>query len=257
MSDQEPGPTHTPYGQPESSGSSPYGQGGAYGQQPSYGQSPYGHQPANASQPTGRRPGTVTAAAWIAIVFSALTALLFGLIALALVVARDQIIAEMERTPEFQDLDYDIDQAYGVTVAILFGVVVWSVIAIVLAVFVLRRSGVARILLVISSAAAALLSLLGIASAITAVTLLAALATIVLLFVGGAGAWFKGSDAGSGGYPGGSSGYQPEQYGSPYGSPYGGQQGGTTYPSSGDPYGQQQPPADGGSEYPPREYPGR
>ena len=44
-----------------------------YGQQPAYGQQPYGQQPSG-----DQRPGTVTAAAWITIVFSAITAALFG-----------------------------------------------------------------------------------------------------------------------------------------------------------------------------------
>ena len=59
----------------------------------------------------------------------------------------------------------------------------------------LRRSNVARILLVISSAVVALFSLLSITSGVSAVWLVAAIAVIVLLFVGGAGDWFKGAVA--------------------------------------------------------------
>lgn len=266
MSDQEPGPTHTPYGQPD-----PYGQQGQpspYGQQPSYGAPPV---------QTDRRPGTVTAAAWITIVFSGLTAVLFGFTGLALLVARDQVITEMERVPEFQDAGIDADAAVGVLVAFILGLVVWALIALVLAVFVLRRSNVARILLVISSAVVALLSLLGITSGVSAITLIASVAVIVLLFVGGAGAWFarKGSQGGhpGGGYP--SAGHRGTGYGTdPYGT---GSQGGDTYgsnpygtqpapeapradnpygqpPSSDNPYGQ---PPSGGSDYPPKDYPGR
>ena len=256
MSDQEPGPTHTPYGQPD-----PYGQQGQpspYGQQPSYGAPPVQDD---------RRPGTVTAAAWITIVFSGLTAVLFGFTGLALLVARDQVITEMERVPEFQDAGIDADAAVGVLVAFILGLVVWAVIALVLAVFVLRRSNVARILLVISSAVVALLSLLGITSGVSAITLIASVATIVLLFVGGAGDWFarKGSQGGhpGGGYPSAGhpgTGYATDPYGSnPYGTqpapeapradnPYG------QPPSSDNPYGQ---PPSGGSDYPPKDYPGR
>ena len=249
-----------PYGQQPTSpyGQSPSGQSYPYGQQPSYGAASYGSQP-------GKRPATVTAAAWIAIVFSALTAALFGLIGLLLVVARDQAITEIQKSPEYRDLDFDVDQAYGVAVAMMLGIVVWAVIAIVLAVFVLRRSNVARILLVISSAVAAVLSLLGIASGITIVTLLATAATIVLLFVGGANAWFKGDGPGStGGDQYGSYGgqaYGDQSYGSQsYGSqqPGYGQQGSTPPPSSENPYGQPAPGQDGstgGSDYPPRSTP--
>lgn len=266
MSDQEPRPTHTPYGQPD-----PYGQSSPYGQQ---GQpSPYGAPPVQAD----RRPGTVTAAAWITIVFSGLTAVLFGFTGLALLVARDQVITELERVPEFQDAGIDADAAVGVLAAFILGLVVWALIALVLAVFVLRRSNVARILLVISSAVVALLSLLGITSGVSAITLIASVAVIVLLFVGGAGDWFarKGSH---GGYPGGgypSAGYPGTGYGTdPYGA---GSQGGDTYgsnpygtqpapeapradnpygqpPSSDNPYGQ---PPSGGADYPPKDYPGR
>ena len=288
MSDQDPGPTHTPYGQP-SGQPDPYGQSNPYGQPPAgglpYGQQPYGQQPVRPApygQPTSdRRPGTVTAAAWITIVFSAIVAAVFGFTTLALIVARDQVITEMERVPEFQDANIDADAAVGVLVAVMLGLVVWSVIAIVLAVLVLRRSNVARILLVISSSVTALLSLLSITSGITIVTLIAAVATIVMLFAGGASAWFKRMPAhgGYGGYPGDPYGTppagpygqpvrpapsgQPDPYGqsapqqpSPYGNPYGSQPGQDSAPQypppSENPYGQP-PPGRRGWVRPPAE----
>ncbi len=270
MSDpQEPGPTHTPYGQ------QPYGQ--PYDQQPPYGQS---------SGPGGdRRPGTVTAAAWITIVFSGIVTLIFGVTTLGLIVARDQVITEKENEPEFQDANIDADAAVGVLVAVMLGLVVWSIIAIVLAVLVLRRSTVARILLVISSSVAALFSLLSITSGVSLVLLIAAVAVIVLLFTGGAGDWFKRLPAqadGYGGYPGGGrygtppagpygtgsqdsgqygdpSGQSQPQQPSPYGNPYGqdqGQDAGPQYPPpSENPYGQ--PPQTDGGDHPPKDYPGR
>ena len=70
----------------------------------------------------------------------------------------------MESVPEFQDANIDADAAVGVLVAVILGLVVWAVIAIVLAVLVMRRSNVSRILLVISSAVVALFSLLGVTS---------------------------------------------------------------------------------------------
>jgi hypothetical protein len=277
MSDreQEPGPTHTPYGQQD-----PYGQASPYGQ-PAGQSYPYGQQPAYGAAPqqADRRPGTVTAAAWLTIVFSAVTAFVFGFTGLAMLVARDQVITEMERVPEFQDANIDADAAVGVLVAVMVGLVVWSLIAIVLAVLVLRRSNVARILLVISCAATAILSLLSVASGVTLAPLVAAIATVVLLFTGGASDWFKRVPSSSGGYPGGGypggpSGYPAQPYGSPYGAqpgqdapqpppaenPYG------QPPPAGNPYGQppsaenpygQLPPSEGGSDHPPRDYPGR
>lgn len=270
----EPGPTHQPYGQ-----------GDPYGQQPGGQPYPYGQQPAYGQQPTGdRRPGTVTAAAWISIVFSAISAVMFGFTGLALLVARDEVIREMERVPEFQDANIDADAAVGVMVAVILGLVVWAIVAIVLSVFVLRRSNVARILLVISSAVVALLSLLGVTSGVSIVTLIASIAVIVLLFVGGAADWFKGTSSGAGSYPGymgqygGQSGDQYGQSGDQYGNPYG-QSGQSPQspqyppPPSGTPYGQDNPYGQGsqdnpygqprpssdddGSEHPPRDYPGR
>jgi hypothetical protein len=267
MSDQEPGPTHTPYGQPS-------GQPDPYGQPPAgqpYGQQPYGVQPSpyGGGQPpygggpvTGdRRPGTVTAAGWITIVFSAITALIFGFTAMALVVARDQVITEMEKYPEFRDADIDADAAVGLLVAVMLGLVVWTIIAIVLAVLVMRRSNVARILLVISCGVTALLALLSITSGVSIVLLVAAIATIVLLFTGGAGDWFKRLPAQVGGPYGSPPADTPgSQTPSPYGNPYGSEQGqdsGPQYPPpSENPYGQR-PPSDGDADGPPRDYPGR
>ncbi len=67
---------------------------------------------------------------------------------------------------------------------------IWSAIAIVLGVLALKRSRVARIALVVSAAVTAMVSLLAIGSFISAITLIGAVATIVLLFTGGAGDWF-------------------------------------------------------------------
>ncbi|MCK9822037.1 hypothetical protein NOCD_00885 [Nocardioides cavernae] len=293
---EHPGPSQNPYGQPVPSGQdNPYGQ--SYGQQPAgqqpygYGQQPYGGVPTRSGD---KRPGTVTAAAWITIVFSAITAVLFALGGLGLLVARDDVIAEMERVPEFQDANIDAESAVGVLVVVLLGVVIWCLVAAILAVFVLRRSNVARILLVISAAVAAVFALIGITSGISLVPLVACLATIVMLFVGGAGDWFKRVPdlGGYPGYPGDPAGYQAGAYGG-YGStgadPYQQQgqqpeqqtpQGGTAYPDpygnpygtpsqpqpggSPNPYGQVPPthqdpdaPDDGNGDHPPRDYPGR
>jgi hypothetical protein len=292
MSEQQPGPSQNPYGQPV-----PSGQGNPYGQQPTghgygYGQQPYGGTPTRSGD---KRPGTVTAAGWITIVFSALTAVLFAFGGLGLLVARDEVIAEMERVPEFQDTNIDADAAVGVLVVVLLGVVLWCLAAAVLAVFVLRRSNVARILLVISASVAAVFALIGITSGFSLVPLVACLATIVLLFVGGAGDWFKrvpafGGPGDPAGYQAGTYGgygatpadpyqqhgqqphqpHQPQQgadYPNPYGNPYGApsqpQPGGSPNPYGEVPPTHHDPDAPNGEgnpgsqDYPPRDYPGR
>ena len=271
MSEQEPGPSQNPYGQPtnphgqQSSTPNPYGQ--AYGEQApqAYGEQqapqPYGEQ----QQPYGApyapsgggdsRPGTVTAAGWITIVLSGLSAALFGIVALLFLVARDSIVDEMERVPEFEQANLDPDSVVGVMVAFMLVLVIWAVISLVLGIFVLRRSNVARILLVISSAVVAIGSLLSITSGLSAVWLIGAVAVIVMLFLGGAGDWFgRTSGPGAGGYQGYGSGYGDQQPG----SPYGGQQPGQ---GQNQPYGTQPPgdtpPPQGSTDYPPTDYPGR
>ena len=193
----------------------------------------------------------------------------------------------MERVPEFQDANIDAESAVGVLVRPprLRDLVPDGRRSS--RSFVLRRSNVARILLVISASVAAVFSLIGITSGFSLVPLVACLATIVLLFVGGAGDWFKRvPDFGGGypdGYPGDPAGYQAGAYGTPHGAqpgtPYDQQHGvqpgqdapPPQYPSADNPYGQPpsqeqppgadnpygQPPSEGGTDYPPKDYPNR
>jgi len=189
MSDQQP-----PWGPPPPE--NPYGQqppANPYGQQPPanpYGQpgAPYG-QPARDPE---RRPGTVTAAGIVTIVLSGLSFLLYSVVALLTLVARDDMIdaIEDELTADQRDTFGGDDLATFITV-IMVVFAVWCLIALVLAIFAMRRSNVARILLVVSSAVTALVSLLGIASGVSAVTLIAGVAVIVLLFTGGANEWYS------------------------------------------------------------------
>ena len=140
------------------------------------------------------RPGTVTAAGWITLVVSGLSAILYGFLTLAMIVAKDDVLREIDKALAEQGStgDFDAESAFGVVVGVLVVVIVWCLIACVLAMFVLRRSNAARITLVVSAVVAGLLSLLGIGSVVSAIPLLACLATVVLLFTGGAGDWFAG-----------------------------------------------------------------
>lgn len=191
------GQPQQPYGQqPPPYGQQPYGQQ-PYGQQPGYGQPAYGQQPygyqAPAYSPYGasngdRRPGTVTAAGVITLIFSGLTLALFAIIGIVVVAAKDEFITRIENQPGFQDISPNDVVSVVAVVCLVFAI--WCIIAMVLAVFTMRRSNGARIGLVISSALVAILSLLGITSGGSAVTLLASIAVIVLLFTGGANEWF-------------------------------------------------------------------
>lgn len=159
-------------------------------QPPAYGQ-PYGAQP-YVGQPSGRRPGTVTAAGILTLVFSVLTGLAFVGIVVAFQAARSDMVDSLQGDPTFDDFDPDTIVNAGVVVSIV--VVVWCVVAAVLGVLVMKRSRVARVLLVVSSVVAALISLVGILSLISALPLIASIATVVLLFTGGANDWFAKRD---------------------------------------------------------------
>ncbi len=205
-------PPANPYGQPPAN---PYGQPPAAPQAPQESQPPpYGAQPPNAApaqytaqyaqpgQPYGespgyglsadpdKRPGTVTAAGIITLVLSGLT-LALGLIGLiGLTAARDDFAEEINRTSGLEDIDPDA--AFAAAFAVLVVFLVWCLAAMILAVLAMRRSSVARILLIISAVMTALVSLLAIASLISAVTMIGAITVTVLLLTGGAGQWYAG-----------------------------------------------------------------
>ena len=207
----QPAEPTAPYGQQppaqQPPAPSPYGQQPAYGQpvygQPAYGQPGYG-QPAYGQQgygDPGRRPGSVTAAGVLTLIFSGLSLLIFGFVLVAFLVARDLVVEEMGNAPGFENIDPN-DVVTGVVV-MMVGLVLWCIVAMVLAVFAMRRSNGARVGLVISSVLAAILCLISIQSAISGLPLIACIVTIVCLFAGGANAWYSGRPGGgSGGWQG-------------------------------------------------------
>lgn len=193
-----------PYGQP------PYGQP-PYGQdpyaQPPYGQAPYaapyGQAPFAAAYgqvvDPDRRPGTVTAGGLIAILTSGLSAVLTGLGIIGLLAARNDFLDAVRDDPDFQASGLSADSLFGVVMGVLVFAVVCSLVGCLLGFLVLRRSNVARILLVISAGIVAVVSLAGIASILPVLWLAASAATVVLMFTGGANQWFAGR--GTQGYP--------------------------------------------------------
>ena len=195
---QQPSPSGGSYpgsypGQQPSSGG-----GGSYpgypGGQPGYQQQQYGQGTHGGS---GQRPGGVTAAAWITIIMSALTGILWLLLGLAMLVAGDEIndefqkdeavMAELDRagvTP--QQLEDGI-QVFGI-VCMVIGLLMLAVI--LLARGVLKGSNGARIGLVIASVLTILVGILFIGSVISILWIIAGIAVIVLLYVGDASRWF-------------------------------------------------------------------
>lgn len=198
---QPPAYEQQPYGQPV------YPQPGQPGQP--YGQQPYQPWPGAASsggQRLDKRPGTVTAAAWLTWVFTSITALFATVMVGVFAAASDEIVDELRADPVWTDLQGQLDAA-GLTIddlttMMLVGgivVLIWCLIAFVVAIFAFRRQNWARIVLVVSAAVSALVCLVTIASFVTVVPLAASIATIVLLFVGGANDWYARRGA-PGGY---------------------------------------------------------
>lgn len=185
-----------PYGQ-QTYGQAPYAEQ-PYGQQPygqaPYGQQPYGQAPYGTAYPVpvdpDKRPTTVTVGALIAIVASLLTGLLTGLGVVGLLVARNDFLSEVRNNPDFDEANLDADSLFMAVLVFLVIVVIWSLLGCLLGYWAMRRSQVARVLLVISAGVVALGALVSIASLVSAVWLLAAVATMVLMFTGGANDWY-------------------------------------------------------------------
>ncbi len=202
-------PTDQPASQPEPPASQPeqpFGQPApqqGYGQ-PQYGQPQYGTPapPYGYGNPTGpdpdKRPTTVTIAAVVTMVLSGITLAILVIGTAALGIARDEVVDQLEGEPGLEGIDPS--QIVSVLFVVFGAFIVWCLIAIVLAIFAMRRSNGARIGLVVSSALTAALSLLAITSGTSIITLVAAIAVIVCLFAGGASQWYsrKSGSYGSG-----------------------------------------------------------
>lgn len=162
------------------------------------GDEPY---PAHGATPAGplRRPGTVTAACVLTWVFSAIALIGSVIQALAITGGRDEVIAELEKNEDWETIQDQMDvnaadfvDAMGV---FLWVVAALSLLAILLAVFTFRGGRGARVGLVVLSAITALIALLLSVAIIPFLWVIVCVTTIVLLFVGGAGAWFASKGA--------------------------------------------------------------
>lgn len=188
---QYPGQQHPPQ---QSAGSYP----GYPGGQPGYGQQQHGQAGQGQYGGDMQRPGGVTAAAWIAIVMSALTGLFWLLAGLAMLLGGDAIsdavrdddafVAELERANLTMTQFEDGVRVFG---AISIGIGLLILAVILIARGVLKGSNGARIALVVASAITAIIGLLLITSVISLLWIAAAIAVIVLLYVGDANRWFE------------------------------------------------------------------
>ncbi|MDQ3164677.1 MAG: hypothetical protein M3Q17_00700 [Actinomycetota bacterium] len=183
-----PGPSGPPpqYGQPQ-----PYGQPPPYGQPqypPPYGQPQHGQPYGGSPVVPQRRPSSVTAAAVVTIVLSGIAAPFGLLVTLAYLLDRDGFAQEIEQNDAFAGIGVSSD----VVATFLFGyfliAFILAIVAIFVAIKMLRGSGRMRAPLVVLSAITILMGIL-----LFPVGLLwsaAAITVIILCFSGGAGAWF-------------------------------------------------------------------
>jgi len=163
-------------------------------------------QPPRPVRSLERRPATVTVAAVLTWLFSAIAMVGF-LIAVAMLLAdRNQVLDAVTSSPRFRSstlTENQIVAAVWVSCALM---IFWCAAAMVLAFLTFRGHNWARITLVVSAAVTLLFGLF--AFPVTLAHLIVAAAVIVLLFTGGANAWFAGRAA----HP---------SYGPPPGSGYG------------------------------------
>jgi hypothetical protein len=147
---------------------------------------PWGSPP-----PTRRRPAAVLWACVLTWVFTGLATLVMGLSALVLATAPDLVFEELARQDPTFDRQGITDQAIRVATWITAGVtIVWSVAAAVLAFFVFRGTGWARVALAGSSVGAGVVCLLAaIGSLLTVLPLTACAVTVALLLRPEVRAW--------------------------------------------------------------------
>lgn len=146
------------------------------------------------------RPSTVTAAAVITIIMSALTGLFWVGLGLAMILAGDSITDALLDEPEVMS---ELDRANITPTQLQDGISVFGVVCLVIGLLmlavilaargVLKGSNGARIVVVIAAVLTLLFGLLLITSVISVLWMIAAIAVIVLLYVGDANRWFDKS----------------------------------------------------------------
>ena len=138
-----------------------------------------------------RRPLTVSIAAWLTWVFSAITLLFLLLLVVTLMADQDRLLEALQDNPQVAANGYSGQELLGFMWVIAAVGVFWCLSAIALAVLAYRRVNVARIALVVSAVFA---GVLGVATLVGLFHAIAAFASVVLLFAGGANQWFAGEE---------------------------------------------------------------
>ena len=104
-----------------------------------------------APAPRTGRPVQVTVAVWLTWVFSAFVAFVFVLVVLTMLLDRDRLLEEIQRTPTLTDAGFTTRQILGFMWVLSAVAIVWSLGAMALAALAFRRVEVARVALVVSA----------------------------------------------------------------------------------------------------------
>jgi hypothetical protein len=131
----------------------------------------------------------VRTAAILTWVFAGLALIGFAATAVALVLAHDDLMDEIARRREYQELDLSRGELTAVLWVVIAVFALWAVCACVLAVLVWRGHNWARVLLGISGVATALFCLLTVP--ISVMHLVASAAVVGLLFSPASNQWFR------------------------------------------------------------------
>lgn len=156
---------------------------------------------AGTAQDPDRRPVGVAVAAALTWFFAGISALLFLMVVAMLMFGQDALVEALRADARFDELDVSVDDLLAAVWVVSAIAIFWSVCAVVLAVLVFRRVGWARYGLVVSAVMTVLFSLGGLPASL--LLMIPAAATVVLLFTGGANAWFTHRSRSFGPPPGG------------------------------------------------------
>ena len=141
-----------------------------------------------------RRPGTVTAAGLIAVASSLICLLVFGLLTVVFLVARNDFVEGLRDAEGAPDMDPGTAANIAIVVVAVFAL--WCLGAIAASMLAMRRSRGGRWLLTISAVVSSVFSLIGtFAFGIPVLFLMAAVAVVVLLFTPAANSWYAARSA--------------------------------------------------------------
>ena len=177
---QEPPPAAYPFGSRPDPGWAPP----AFDQQP--GTPTWA---AGTAQDPDRRPAAVIVATAITWFFAGLTTFFFLIVVLMLMFGQDALVEAIRADARFGETNASVDDLLAVLWVVSSIALFWSLSAVILAVLAFRRLGWARILIAVSAATTALVSISGKWAGLLMV--IPAAATVALLFSRGANDWYS------------------------------------------------------------------